>query len=747
MKRNFQLALQLIVFVFALNIVTLFAIVRPVEALTPANGWLATTTTTELRANDMTFDFDLETTGDVLITVPVEFTGTGSTTAVGCAVTGSDWAANHSITCTALSAGAISVDINGLTNPVAGAYLAYMFSIEALDELTEPTLLEEDLQIYPAGSDLMSSIMIGDNSDHSISYLFETTPEEDDTFTITFPTNGGFDCTGLTSGDVDAGLEWDVTTVNDGTCEILLTANTTPMSSPNINVTILSTNMVNPVAAGNYSLILDGSEISSNTVNLPIGSGTGIDVLSNYVPGANSSHELTYSFGNTVAGWTTFNVTFPTTDGFVCTGLVEGDITLSEGWTVTNVNDTTCAIELEADNYIAVNPIVITIADTHMTNPIAPGIYNILADGSNETSTYDIPVTITSAASGSDVMSRQTVGTNSSHTISYLFEVAPEEFDTFTISFPTTSAFVCTGLVNGDVTTSSTDWSVDTTDDTLCEIVLVAGATPSGILVVTIASTHMVNPASVNSYNVYLSGSGESMTLQVAVVDSDTVNVNGFIASSLAFDLDTTTVDSTTYPDCDADTCLAYEEQTNTGPTNYTVDLGNLTIALVNKSSDASVLHADGGEGLINSIYFDLSTNAASGAVVTYKSAYGELRGPAHSTTIADDLDIPTVPNGSTPIVAGTAAYGIQLATLPLATRFGTGTQTVNCGASGGSYCVMGVIEEGTGNNTQTAQPIYTTTGPIEGGRGKIDVAAAVDGTNVPGTYTDQITFIATSTF
>jgi hypothetical protein len=59
----------------------------------------------------------------------------------------------------------------------------------------------------------------------------------------------------------------------------------------------------------------------------------------------------------------------------------------------------------------------------------------------------------------------------------------------------------------------------------------------------------------------------------------------------------------------------------------------------------------------------------------------------------------------------------------------------------------MGIIAEGTGLNTQNPLPIYTATGPIENARGKIDVAAAIDGTNVPGVYTDQLTFVATSTF
>jgi hypothetical protein len=347
--------------------------------------------------------------------------------------------------------------------------------------------------------------------------------------------------------------------------------------------------------------------------------------------------------------------------------------------------------------------------------------------------------------------------TNSSHVITYVFLVAPTSGETFTVDFQDVNndadGFDCTGLVNADVTLSS-GWLLngggpaDAVSPADCEVYLIADTAPSNPIVVTIASTHMLNPTNITSYNIYLSGSGETMTLQVPIVDSDTVDITGYISSSLSFDLDTTTLASgATYPDCDAISCLAYEGQTLTIPTNYTVDLGNLTIAFVNKSSSGEVLHADTGTGVINSIYFDLSTNAASGAVVTYKSLNGELRGPGHNTTIANDLDIPSVADGSTNITAGIAAYGIQMSSLPGYLRLGTGTQTVNCGSTVDTYCVMGAIEEGTGNNLQTAQPIYTTTGPIEKGRGKIDVAAAIDGTNVPGTYIDQITFIATSTF
>ena len=134
----------------------------------------------------------------------------------------------------------------------------------------------------------------------------------------------------------------------------------------------------------------------------------------------------------------------------------------------------------------------------------------------------------------------------------------------------------------------------------------------------------MVNPSSVGSYQEIItinSANSEEGTIQIPFVDSDQVNITGFITSTMMFDLDTATDNS----DCASDgtgACHIYGGANGIDGTNYTVDLGELAHGAVNRSGD-STTHATGGgnkTGEINYIYFDLSTNAASGAVITYVS-------------------------------------------------------------------------------------------------------------------------------
>jgi hypothetical protein len=286
--------------------------------------------------------------------------------------------------------------------------------------------------------------------------------------------------------------------------------------------------------------------------------------------------------------------------------------------------------------------------------------------------------------------------------------------------------------------------------------------------------TGVINPTAIAGYSIkVLTTTGAAMFpnsffyIDIPIVDSDMVNVTGYITSTLYFDLDTGTDNN----NCAYNACKQHSG--STGATefagNYTVDLGNLTTLAVNHSSGSkvyggpgqvlgygvdgaagaaqSVKHADNQDGAINSIYFDLSTNAASGAVVTYKSMNGELRGPGHSATIDNDLDIPST-NGLTNLVANTAGYGIQLLDYSYFQRdLGKLAPVVNCGATSITWCMMGAFVDGNGTNTQGATALFTAAGSIQAARARVDVGAAIDGTNVPGTYLDQITFIATSVF
>jgi len=256
--------------------------------------------------------------------------------------------------------------------------------------------------------------------------------------------------------------------------------------------------------------------------------------------------------------------------------------------------------------------------------------------------------------------------------------------------------------------------------------------------------TGLTNPAFVSSYTVVVAADGGSLGIQVPIVDSDTVNVTGYITSSIYFDLDTNTDNG----NCAFSTCLKENGVGALAAANYTVDLGQLTTLKVNASAGIGVLsgnaagigatetgavtHADTVSGTINSIYFDLSSNAASGVSLTYSSLNQRLDGPGDNAH-----DIPSVVAGAD-ITQSIAAYGIQLINSPAARSFGGLTNVVNtnCAATG-HFCSM----------TSVPQTIYSTNGSIEAGRGRIDVAAAISGLMPPGTYTDVITFIATAQY
>jgi len=650
----------------------------------------------------------------------------------------------------------------------------YEITLEGSYEPSPPVYLTIPI-LTSQPTDITSSDLVGAKSSHQISFDFATAPAEGDTFKVVFPRFSGYGderyhCSGLVSGDFTLSNGWAVDSIDTATCTIIFSASL-GASNP-IDISISESHLLNPEFAwGGISISLLGSA-EPNPAPFIIhnitfgGSGDGTDTMSDNNPGEYSSHNISYELiYPSVFSLRTITVTFP--NGFDCTGIQGTDITEQPGWVFSIPTEDTCEIlatpvdPVDDEHLISSNPLIINIADDIIKNPLLANYYNLSIVSSNYGGYYDglypavsIPVTIgtlgeLAAGMGSDTMSSLTVGENSSHLISYHFNENPVENDTFTIIFP--AGFDCTGLTTDDVT-ANTGWTVTSATPETCIVVLTADASPTNPIEVTIASTHMINPTDVEVYNIVLSSSEGTKTLQVPIVDSDTVDINALVLSNVFFDIDTGTGEipeaNVTPPvDCDASgdyACSIFEY----GPPgeNYTVDLGHLTMAYVNKSNTDAVMHSNDDNELINSIYFDISTNAASGVVLTYKSLYGELRGPGHNILATSDSDIPTVADGSTQIEQGVSAYGIQMYADPVYKSKGGADPIVNCGTAP-YYCVMGEINPTTGVNEQTFESIYTATGPIELGRGRIDVAAAIDGTVVPGNYEDYITFIATSIF
>ena len=257
--------------------------------------------------------------------------------------------------------------------------------------------------------------------------------------------------------------------------------------------------------------------------------------------------------------------------------------------------------------------------------------------------------------------------------------------------------------------------------------------------------THqMVNPTSIGNYEetIYILNTDmEGGTVKLPIIDNDQVNVTGYVTAYMHFDIDTGVgevpgVDPII--DCNFNTCRLYE---NSQPAlmNYTVDLGELTSAVVNKSNTTSVAHSDGGNGIINSIYFDISTNAPSGAVVTVKSANGGLQGPGTNKIPSIGVSVGAdgiTRNDGQDIPANSGVYGYNL---PVASSLLHGSIVPN------SLCDSGVKFCGP---ALTPKTVFTTNNlPVDTARVRMDLAAAANYTNNPGLYTDTLTFIATSTF
>jgi hypothetical protein len=237
----------------------------------------------------------------------------------------------------------------------------------------------------------------------------------------------------------------------------------------------------------------------------------------------------------------------------------------------------------------------------------------------------------------------------------------------------------------------------------------------------------ITNPLAIGTYKVdllILNDVGqETAELSIPLLDSDTVDISGYVTAYIHFDIDTNT-DNT---DCTYNVCLAHGGLGSGTPGNYTVDLGELTSAIVNKSQTSSV-HADGIPGTINSIYFDLTSNAPGGVVVSVKSLNSGLKGPGTNmiNSVTDGLDI----------AANSGLYGFNLT---------TGTTMKHGEIFANTFCDTETEYCGP---TSTPKTVFDTNNlPIDSARVRMDLAAAAAYTNNPGVYTDTLTFTVVATY
>ena len=361
-----------------------------------------------------------------------------------------------------------------------------------------------------------------------------------------------------------------------------------------------------------------------------------------------------------------------------------------------------------------------------------------------------------------DGMTRSEVSLPSNHTISFgTINGLTSSGDTITLTFQA-GEFDLSELHVGDIdmtdnveqkildtTAGENTWGVEIGTDTITFTAPESGTgyiEALNVITVSVGTNatydevqgvnQIVNPTNPGSYLIDIAidnAQPEEGQIIVAIVDNDNISITGSNSAYINFDIDTGTGEGLAPEiNCDYDECLTHSE--GIAGDNYTVDFGELMFTTVNHSQTDNVLHADNMEGFINSIFFDLTTNAPGGAVVTVKSLNGGLKGPGEENII-NSVGVDGGADGDN-ILFNTGRYGYTLQETP-STVVGTVTRNLLC-ITDSTYC----------GATVTAKELFGTNGAqIEGARVRMDLAVAVAYTNPPGTYTDTLTFVATGTY
>jgi len=348
-----------------------------------------------------------------------------------------------------------------------------------------------------------------------------------------------------------------------------------------------------------------------------------------------------------------------------------------------------------------------------------------------------------------DLMTREKVDTASDHIFTFgtTYDIT-HAGDTITLTFDPAWDFSLVTI--GDLTLKGGDTTMtlagtETVNDWLAQIdsnIITLTAPPDGsdsgyinhgtVITLAINNEHLVNPHTVASYKtdmVILTDSEqyiETGSVTVPIVDSDQVDVTGYVNNYIVFNIDTGTTDTT----CSFNGCPLYGGSSSNG-TNYTVDLGELSSLYVNQSQIGdTIMHSDGHTGAINSIYLGLTSNAINGTVVTVSSANEGL--------VSANSTIPTVADGNN-ITINSGLYGYSTPNDFWYTNNDHGEVVLssNCDAAS-QYC----------GPATTPKEVFNTNGaPVDGARVRMDLAAAAAYTDSPGTYTDTLTFVATGSF
>lgn len=244
-----------------------------------------------------------------------------------------------------------------------------------------------------------------------------------------------------------------------------------------------------------------------------------------------------------------------------------------------------------------------------------------------------------------------------------------------------------------------------------------------------------IQETSVNTYgtNVCLSDSVDNDTITVGYQNSNCSGYDTTIASISSTD-NAHVGDSSAYtrkicatitqPTITFDLDTGTSGTTENGP-GYSVPLGVLSSSSVTVSN-----------GSINMIIVEGDTNASGGMVVTVYNTNG-VDGLVSTSVPADKIPSST----TSPITAGTARYGLCVASTGL-TGFSRSTAyNTTCALSSTSNNIVGL-------STTPADILNSGGAPLSSGHAEVVVNATISPTTPShNDYTDNVTFIASGTF
>lgn len=326
------------------------------------------------------------------------------------------------------------------------------------------------------------------------------------------------------------------------------------------------------------------------------------------------------------------------------------------------------------------------------------------------------PAQAAAITSASDTLSTVTAGTVANHTIQFTTPTGVSEGQNITVTFP--AGFTLTSIVENDV--DITDDGVDLTTAADCTGSEQASAAVSGqVLTITICAgdggaigtssviaieigtnatssgtgaNQITNHATPATYTISIGGSmSDSGSLAISLISDDSVNLTATVNATITFTISDTTIGF--------GTLSASAPQWATGDTSGSgtdVVAHNMTVA----------------------------TNATAGYVVTFKGS--TLTSPGSDTisvaAVTDDAD------GT----AGSEQFGFSIAT--------NGDASITSG-----YAYAGTPDWKFVDNTTTS--IISETGPTATETFSMHYLTNIAATTEAGSYSTNITYIATGTF